>query len=317
MADNARRAPLTVEDAKAIASAVYPAGERLYEHLSRMQEAGFEAFLPRSRFIESFCPSREELDTHRRYRVETAKELLGFLLPLSLDRAYRSPFIRELRTQRDQSNGVPESELADRYSREEGAWRIEIDPCERNRMIALVADRPANEARWSAVLEAELRQMQIEAQRDASEFSKRYGFDREGRYALYTAVMERETVPLGFAFNARGSCPDYPVFSKAINENWELRLTLEEPRFFYWNPGEGNIHTLYLAVCARGLKSKLATAKKGTVLFIDYDKVLYGYRSFFSQAELERVVTARVHWYGLMAPDIERGVGSFFKGGAR
>src|SRR5579872_7264894 len=107
--------------------------DRCFEEMIRL---GFEAFVPRNEYVESFAANEAELATHRRCLKETVRELLGQPrhFPIRGDESrqiYYSPFLESLRRQRDQENGCSETELSLRFEAGEATWRREIDPCQR------------------------------------------------------------------------------------------------------------------------------------------------------------------------------------------
>jgi hypothetical protein len=148
------RLKLSFQQADAICREFLPIGDQVFDYMKRLREAGFEAFLPRQRFIESFAANPHELEIHRQCVVESAKENLARPQPIRMDDAefkqiYRSPFLQRLREERDKANGVPERKLSTRYPGGEAAWRLEFDPCRRGLVQDHVNDRELHEARSS------------------------------------------------------------------------------------------------------------------------------------------------------------------------
>jgi len=225
---------------------------------------------------------------------------------------YFSPFLQRLREERDKINGLPVHQLSSRYPGGESAWRREVDPCQRRLIQARVTQRDFHEARWTAMLDEERRTLEHEAARHATGLGRiPHTFDNKGRYAFFAAIMERDAVSYGFHYDKAKSRPNYPVFSRAITEDWHLCWAIEEARAFFHSPFEGRFSP-FLEIRGRNLHGTLAKAESGEFLHIRYATVvpgfLGGYWKFFDLDELERVIKAHLYLYGLMAPIIESGI---------
>jgi hypothetical protein len=143
----------------------------------------------------------------------------------------------------------------------------------------------------------------------ATDLSRAYGFDRDGRYALLVAVMERDGAPLGFHFDISRSRVYYPIFWKQVTEHWGLYWTFEDPDdMLFWNPFEGRFRA-NLKIGSRALRYP-DKAELGELLSIRYSGVIPGfynaYMTFFGLDELETIIKAHLCLYGLMAPVIEK-----------
>src|SRR5579871_2215027 len=113
------RPKLSFTQANAICREFLPIGDQVFDTMKRLREADFKAFLPRHRFIESFAATPKEVDIHRKCVVENAKERLAQPWPMRIydqdfEQLYFSPFLQELRKERDQINGVPMEQLRTR-----------------------------------------------------------------------------------------------------------------------------------------------------------------------------------------------------------
>jgi hypothetical protein len=311
------RLKLSFGQANAICQEFLRIGDQAFEYMARLGEAGFEACLPRHRFIESFAASAEELDIHRRCVVEIAKERLAHPGPMRISeedfrQVYRSPFLQQLRQERDEANGVAVNKLSGRYPEGEAAWRSEIDPCQRRLVQDSVSDRELHEARFAAMLEEERRALEDEVSRHATGLgSVPHTFDNRGRYTFFTAVLERDAASLGFHYDKAKSRPNYPIFSNPITDNWHLCWVIEEARAFFHSPFEGRFQP-YLELRSRQLGGSLTKAGSGEFLHIRHAVAVpgffNGYWKFFSLNELETAIKAHLHLYSLMAPIIEGGV---------
>ena len=314
--ENSSRPKLSADQVFMVCREFIPVGDLAYHYAEQLRVSGFDAFQPYEDFFRSFAKTPDEFDLHRQIRIERAKILLGNpwpplnWLPEYRRPLFKSPLLEELRAKRDVENGVPETELAKRYPGGESLWRSEIDPCGRHSAYLEVTHREVYDARWAAAVEAMKLQVQKETRRFATNLSGTHTFDKDGRYALFTAVMERDAEPLGFHYDKRKSRSNFPVFSKAVAGDWDLCWAIEEPNFFY--PFEGHFEP-YLEIRHRELRGSIRKGTAGEYLHIRYyTSVVPGffnaYRTFRASDELETMIKAHLCLYGLMAPIIEGGM---------
>jgi hypothetical protein len=123
---------LCFEQADEICRHWVAAGDEVFGYLERLKAAGFEAFVPRRSYVESFAEGPEDLAIHRQCLVEMFKERLGQPTPIlifdeDLPNLYFSPFLQVLREQRDRENECTERQLSTRFGVGESVWRREID----------------------------------------------------------------------------------------------------------------------------------------------------------------------------------------------
>jgi hypothetical protein len=312
-----RHLKLSFDQANAIGHHLVPIGDEVFHFMLRLQEADFKAFLPRHRFIESFAETPEELDLHRRCVVEIAKERLAQPSTIKiydddLKKLYWSPFLQQLREKRDIANGgVPVRELRDHFRGGESVWRREVDPCQRRLLQAEIEEKSSYDIQWSRMLDEERQAIAEEAARYATGLGKLpHTFDGKGRYAFFSAVMERDAASLGFRYDKEKSRPNYPVFSKKITEDWHLCWTIEVARSFVPGALEGYFAPS-LGLRSRELRGTLEGAESGEALQFRYAGIVPGfvggYWKFFCLDELEVAIKAHLHLYGLMAPILENG----------
>lgn len=315
MVDTAEsRLRLSPEQARAVCREFVPIGDRVFDYMGQLREAGFRAFLPRHHFVEVFAETPEQLAIHRRCVSERVKEWLAKPWPMTLavggpKSAYVSPYLQQLREERDRVNGVGVDQLGVRFP-EQFVWREEVDPCKRRVLQARGSD--FYEARWSETLDEERRVRESEAERLASGLGKvPHTFDKKGRYAFFVAVMERDAGPLGFQYDRKKSRAGFPVFSKSMTDDWHLCWALEESRGFSSIPMEGSFEP-FLELRSRDMRGAIHRAEPGEFLHIRHSFVVpgfsRGYWRFFSLGELEVAIKAHLHLYSLMAPIIEDGI---------
>jgi len=306
---------LSFRQANTIFLEFLPIAEKIFSYMDRLKDAGFATWVPRSKFIESFAANEEELRLHRKCVIEAAKNRLARPWPLSLKPddtrlLFSSPFLHELKAKRDEENGVPEDQLSKRYGGG-AAWRCHEDPCQRRLVYAELNEKEEYERRWNAMLVEGRNCLKLEVAHHSTGLSTNYTFDKRGRYEFFVAVMKHAASPLGFHHDATKSYPDYPVFSKPINEDWDLCWALEEPNTFYWNQLEGRFIP-YLEIRNRKLHGSLNKAEAGEFLHIRYAGVVpgfyNGYRTFIGLDELETMIKAHLCFFSLMAPVIESAV---------
>jgi hypothetical protein len=312
---NNSRPRLSFEQANAICRSFVPVGDELFRYMARLREAGFEAFMPTHEFLESFAQSPDELDLHRRCLAEDAKERLGVPLIRMSDEEvkciYVSPFLQRLRDERDRVNGVPVRQLSSTYPGGQSVWRREVDPCRRKMIQTEINRRAVYEKQWTAVCNKKRRRLEIEASRYATDLARTQTFDRAGRYAFFSAVMERDSAGAGFRLDKRKSRPGYPIFSKAISDDWDLCWEIEDSQSFFPSPFEGRFAPR-LGIRHRELRGSLAKIQSGETLHIRYAGIIpgffNGYWEFVDLAELETAIKAHLYFYSLMAPIIEEGL---------
>jgi hypothetical protein len=202
--------------------------------------------------------------------------------------------------------------MSTHYPAAEAVWRLEIDPCRRRLVQDRVNDRERHEARFTAMLEQEVRALEDESAHHATGLGKvPHTFDNKGRYRFFAAVMERDAAPLGFQYDKAKSRPNYPIFSKAVTDDWHLCWAIEEARAFFHSPMEGKFQP-FLELRSRELQGTLAKVESGQFLYIWHAMVVpgsfSGYWTFFSLDELETAIRAHLCLYSLMAPIIEGGI---------
>jgi hypothetical protein len=331
--------PLTAQEAAAICRQWVPIGEDVFTYVEQLQAAGFSAFAPIMRFEASYCQSEEERLAHRRYVIERAKQRLGRpnAFPASAQERsayYSSAYLRELIAKRDQDNGVPEQQLAVRFPGE--IWRRELEACGRRRVMASMLDGENFEAQGRA-LKDEIHEIiarevgvhtlvegtgglrELEDNDPASVVSRLVELEEEStgelqefeRFRFFGKIMDREASRLGFEYDATKSQVNYPVFAKAIAEDWDLCWTIEDRKPFMV-PGRGLLH-LALQLRHRRLKGPIGARSAGRVLSIPYQFIVPGlstaYLQFASLREMELIIQAHLCLFGLIAPALERGAG--------
>lgn len=312
---------LTAGEADAVCRELVPIGDHVFDLKDQLQQAGFAAFIPANRLEESYCHS-DDVDAHRRYTLEHAKDLLGRpfqfrATPEERSRFYRSPYIQKLLAERDQENGVPESELSVRYPGE--IWRLEIDSCRKAIMRATIQEPDLFKQRSQ---EAQREQREIiarEASRYDSNMAQESSFqDVAARYELFWEIMSQEAVRLGFEYDRAKSKSGYPVFSKHGGGDWDLCWAIEDAVAFFPGPKEGSLE-LSLELRPRGLTGRLSNAGPGQFLIFAYQRIVPGflaaYRQFHSFSELALCIHARLTLYSLIAPTLEAGVKKVLGGG--
>lgn len=224
------RQALSVQQVNAICARLLPIGDKIFEYKEQLRDGGFAAFVPYHEFLDSFCTCEKDQQLHRQCLIEGAKNRLGRPFPLRMIRAYGehlyfSPFFQQLLDERDQQNGVPETQLSSRYPGE--LWRQEVDPCERRKTLREITERETYEVSWNHMLRRQRECFLLEAGRHATDLAAAFSFDQRGRYAFYTAAMERHASALGFQLNKKSSRPNYPVFSIQAAGDWELCWTMD------------------------------------------------------------------------------------------
>jgi hypothetical protein len=314
---NDGRPRLSFEQANVICRSLVVVGDKALEHVAELRRRGFAAFVPRAKFVEAFAESSEELEIHRRYVVEQAKELLGRpwtirIYDEDLERLYSSPFLQELRARRDQENGVPVGELRARYSPEEALWRREIDPCRRRMVQCEVHDRAGYQERWAAMLDEERSALQMEAERHSTGSGRLpHTLDVAGRYRFFSATMERNAAELGFQLNKGKSRPSDPVLTRPIADDWVLSWIIDDKQSFSAHPSHGFFAPTF-GIRSDRVRGAGSRVESGESLTIRYSGIVpgfaNGYWKFFDLDELETIIMAHLNLYGLIASAVEAAV---------
>jgi len=307
---------LTFTQANAICRGLIVIGDQIFDYMKKLQEATFEAFVPWIEFVESFAETQEELDIHRRCVIEEAKELMGRpsrmkIFDDDLNELYFSPFLQKLREERDRANGVPVQRLSEKFRDGQSVWRREVDPCRRRLVYDEVNNRIAHETKRIALKDEQTQRLDAEVRSYATGLGRLpHTFDSKGRYAFFSAVMDRELAALGFRHDKAMSSPFYPIFSKSINDEWCLCWAIEDRLPFAADNFEGRFDPC-LEIRSRRLRT-LSKVKSGQFILLQYSRTVPGfctsYWTFHDLDELERVIKAHVCLYRLMAPTIESAV---------
>jgi hypothetical protein len=305
------RPKLSFEQANAVCGAFLPLGDALFAIMAKLRAAGFKAWVPYYEFMESLAENAEERSIRQQCIVEVAKNRLGQPWPYRLDAEQRSqvffsPYIKRLREERDALNGVPEKDLSSKYPGE--IWRGAVDPCERRNVYLRVKRKEDYQGRWAAMLDEQRHRLEEEVTVHATDLNRAHTFDKDGRYALFAAVMVRDAGPLGFHYDNAKSRTNYPVFSKPIGAAWDLCWSIEDGQDFFWSPFEG-LFVPRLTIRSRKLRGSLSRAELGEFLEIRYQHIVPGfgnaYWKFFGLDELETMIKAHLCFYSLKAPIIE------------
>jgi hypothetical protein len=282
-------------------------GERHWEFVATLQQAGWDLVNPRLAFEASFGESEEQRSELRRYVVESTKVSLAnpnirFRLPEG--EPYSTEYLDRLRRQRDEqfkSNLAPG---------QRPLWMNELDPCLRRMAQLRSADRAEFSRRFELVRAEEKLRRVNEIARHASGLSREFGSELDRPARFYQAVMERETRPLGFTSDILRSTSTYAVFSKELLDGWDLCLS---PEPLAWFPGRKDGQAvIVLSLQAKRHNSPVARAKWDQVLIVEHTKLVRHfdtlYKDFASLDELEAVLMARMYFLSLVIKDIEAGL---------
>ncbi len=308
------RPRLAFEQANSICKEFVPIGDAVFFYIEGLETAGFSSFVPYDEFVRSFCGGESDIESHKRYLIESAKYIVGrpFPFPIGIDEKkwlFTSSFIEELVVRRDEENGVPVSQLASRFPDE--LWRLEVDPCRRRSVFAKMRDRVVYNDRWNMVSREVHRRFASEVLKHSTGLAERYSFERHERLAFFKAVMEENAARLSFVFDKRKSTRRIPVFSKNVNEDWDLCWAIEDPKMLSLDDFKGRL-SLRLEIRGRDLKGSVERAQAGEFLIIRHDHIVPGFFNAYGQFgnldELETIIKAHLRLFELMAPTIEAGL---------
>ncbi|NPU68287.1 hypothetical protein HL667_25025 [Bradyrhizobium sp. 83012] len=282
-------------------------GERHWEFVATLQQAGWDVVDPRLDFEVSFAESEEERSEFRRYVVESTKISLAnpnirFRLPEG--EPHSTEYMDHLRRRRDEQF---KSSLA---PGQRPLWMNELDPCLRRMEQLRYADRAVFSRRFESVQAEEKQRRVHETARHASGMSREFSGELDRPARFYRAVMERETRPLGFTSDAGRSTSDRAVLSKELIDGWDLCLS---PEPLAWFPGrnDGQAVTI-LSLQDQHHRKPVERAKWDQVLIVEHTKLVrhfdHLYTRFASLDELEVILMARMYLLSLVIKDIEAGL---------
>lgn len=293
------RGTLTSEQVNLISSGLVGLGEQAHELGDNLCLAGYSAFVPYHRFVESFATSKSDLDIHREYVKERAKSMMSVS-----DVAHTSPLLAQLKdvASRSRLRNDPGTE-----------WiaRLHLDPCEQNAFALKVRNQHEYERRERVMLDERLNELAAETARHATGIATQYPLGmlmKPVRFKFASRVMEQELAPLEFRRVRTNVAKSGVVVSKSITQYWHLDWSIADPDLFYFDPSKGSL--------IFNLKMRAADAVKtdrddefGKVLSVGYAALVYGfstaYMAFRELDELEMNIKAHMQLYRLVAPVLE------------
>jgi hypothetical protein len=300
---------LSAESADRICRALLPLAEDAWTLSGRLSALGFAAHLPWQQFFESFAEGEAELEEYRRYRVESAKNVIGRPWPRSMFEReapyFFSEQVKTLLEQRDRDNGVDESELSKRYPTGESLWRRELTRCDRRRVQMEMQRRDEYQQLRTRAEEASRQVLLTEVERAGPSG----GLESSDPVECYAQAMALHAARLGFQRDAAKSKGTVPVFSRELAGIWDLCWAIEQPQFRA--PG-WRLFSPALQLRSRSLAGSTDRAPKDSYLTLRFEQVVpefnRGYMSFTDCASLQTLVRAHLALYELMAPVLEGGI---------
>jgi hypothetical protein len=291
--------------------------DRASELAASLQAAGFDSFVARRHFLDSFCEPTEQ-STHERYLVEVAKTAIGTPDGISgflrgREPGFRSPILAAMRAERDATNGVPYDALLG-----VDIWKREIDPCARRMMRLEFAADPVVSERRRQMDTDRRRRHAIEIARHVSDLARSFTFDPTGCSRLVAQAMQADLGSLGFEYDRRRSRPFSPVLSKRLTPSCDLCWSLRTDRNLQLMPryqgadGSWRIPLdpcLYVAVKGRrGNLDIRPMFKESDTMVIRYTRAVAGfewaYGNFESLEGLETILKAHATLLKLIAPAV-------------
>jgi hypothetical protein len=310
-----KRPTLTFVQANELCRKLVAIGDAIWSFSEQLRADGYCAFDARNDFVESFGASNE-IEVHRLCAVEQAKLRLGQPWPMKFSPderklLYSSTPLNELYAKRDAENGCTASELASKYPGVDSVWRREVDPCRRNMVRFEVSDRDQYQLRFTKFVERQRLMMEAEIQSHLSVVTGQHAFEMEDRFAKFQEVMNRISVPLGFRYDKQKSRDEFPVFSKQLNDGWDLCWALQHTDMFALTPTHGCFEPS-LDLRGANMAGDSDKARSREFLIFRYQNIVPGFASAYSKfrnlAELEWAITAHLALYNLMSPILEASV---------
>lgn len=301
----ARIASLSRDRIDEILTGITPLAERMWDFVEMARQAGWDLVLPRIEFDTSFCRADDELTEYRLVAVELAKlHIAAANRRLRIEAGQRllnSEYLEDLRKQRSEE----ERGLFDEKNRP--FWAMQVARCTRRKELWRLEHREEFDAREAELRTEENRRRRRQAEAHGCALARELAADVDHLSDFYAALLDRYAGPLGFSLDERRSQADGPVFSKSLNDSWDLCLSAE--RLVWW-PGKqsGEGRTL-LSLQAIGETKPPRVAKTEQALLIEFTELIpyfdFLYWQFATLDELEAIVNAQMFLLALVLGDIE------------
>jgi hypothetical protein len=215
---------IPLETRQRILDSLVPLGERLFDHSHRLFEAGFTAWTVYYEDDIAGC-SEAHIEFHRKFLVEVAKEEIGngdlFCVMLwGAGTGYKSELLTRLRRERDAAGFNSDFFY---QNRSEG-WRCWLSPCliERHRVRAQESERD------NQLLEIRNTRLREEKAKEAARLAKAEwpptSGETKARRFIARRLMDEALPDFNFRFREDLSIPGWIVFSRPLQEDWELRF---------------------------------------------------------------------------------------------
>jgi hypothetical protein len=292
---------LTAQQAKQISARLASLGEQTNVLAEALCGAGFSAFIPYQRFIESFASQPTDLDVHRLYLQERAKAML------IVDGGYQSPLMDRL------TDAARKSPLLTDPATE---WiaRLHIDPCEQKAFVLKVRDKHEYERREGEMLAQRESTLASETARHATGTSKRYPLGmltKPLRFRFAVDLISQELASLGFSRTRSKASHGAVIVSKGISERYAIGLSIQDPDLFFYSPTQGQLLLLLQVRAAQRLKS-VPDSEPGAQVSVSYTALVYGfstaYVGFQDLDRLETNIKAQLQLYRLIDPVLEQAI---------
>lgn len=296
---------------------LFPLGDDFWSYIDVLRTEGFSAFSCELEYPFRYCQSGEDNDL-RRYMSEVAKEIIGDPCGegwyYGLQRpayGYVSPYLEQLRVAHD--NLI--QELLGR-----GLINLDEGPQQANRQITPVLKRMWDEfcgqiaegkfiSPWMSLSKEERRKELVNVPR----FEFDLNFNSVSQRAMLIKMMLLELLhPLGFKYNEKQSTEQYPVFTRMLNDQWNLCFAFRDAdRYIHSEVIAGLPLVLQIRpINAKPQKSRLLGHEFLTISWDRIHPTLFtSYFECASKEEMEVCLRAKVRLFSLMQPQLEKIVG--------
>lgn len=317
---------LTHEMGIEILKGMFSLCDRRAELFTRCEASGFSAFAPRNEFEESFCKCPTDASIHERAERESAKQSLtnsAIILPApagQIKRRYSSPFIEELKQQRDETNGCSESEITKNFPSDQHFIRRQYDPCLRAKAIEQQQNESDYQKKWQMVIDRQWEYFEHEARDHSSGLGNSWEVSADDRSAFVVEVAQKYGAELGFSAGKAKRAKRKPAICKVLSQDWNLWWIVSDTSTFAYSPfirrsnrNEQSVLESHLLLCSSHLRGDiLKNAKPGDYLPITYKLAvpafIVAYRTFYDYDELELIVKADFLLLSLVLPTIENAI---------
>jgi len=281
--------------------------KNVFRREKSLTDKGINSFVPYLRFTENFCETKEELQEHRGFLIESNKSHIAH---------EDSAFNQKLHKLQEEGKK--------RAAESGNLWDANITVCERRFKKLFHSDYK----KWLDIQRA----YKAEAEHLRQEETRRFymgnvarliaeGGQEPTRLELYKELMGSGLETWGFARDKELSSREYLMYSKSINDSYKLCWSLDlhtfrrpfdlEPKTLR-TPSLGIVETIYplgvhftIALLVHPITAKKQDFRLAYFTFNFFFPITHYYRHFRSLQELEALIRIYIIMYELIQPELD------------